>query len=62
MYMINNSGYASYVPVDQLGVSLRAAATAELMQAVRDRRRERRHDRKRKRALRRHQDGYTTVA
>ena len=62
MYMTNNSGYAGYVPVDQLGVSLRAAATAQLMQAVRDRRRERRDDRKRTRALSRQKDGYTTVA
>ena len=61
MYDHQYQAFGMYVAVDQLAVSLRAAKSAELLQALRDSKLERRARRQQRRALRRGQETYTTA-
>jgi hypothetical protein len=61
MHDVLYQSFGCYVAVDQLSVSRRAAKSAELLQAVRERQLERRAQRKHRRAVRRGREAYTTA-
>lgn len=61
MYYAHQQAVAGYDADDHLSLSLRAAKTAELMQAVRAQRKERKAQRKAHRAVRNSQESYTTA-
>jgi hypothetical protein len=61
MYDSQYQALGMYVAVDQLAVSQRAAKSAELLQAARDRKLQHKAQRRQQRARRRSQDAYTTA-
>lgn len=61
MHDVQYQAFGVYVAVDHRAVSERAAKAAELLQAVRDRKRARRLLREQRRKARRDQAAYTTA-
>ena len=61
MYDTYQQSLGMYYAVDQLSVSLRAAKSSELKQALREQKLERKAQRNQRRAARRGQESYTTA-
>lgn len=61
MYDTYQQSLGMYYAVDQLSVSLRAAMSSELKQALREQKLERKAQRNQRRAARRGQESYTTA-
>ncbi len=61
MYDTHQQALGMYYVVDQLNISHRAAKAAEIRQALREQRLERKALRNQRRAIRRGQESYTTA-